>query len=294
MRVAVATFSAMPPEFTQDDRRIVEALRALGPEVDQASWDDEAVQWERYDAVVIRSTWDYSQRLDEFLTWVDRVGTRLHNAPPLVRWNAHKTYLADLAEAGIPTVPTRFVLPRDAGPKLDGEVVIKPTVSAGARDTGRFGPAAHGAAAALVESIQASGRIAMVQPYVPEVESIGETALVCLNGEPCHALRKGAILRPDEVAPIRDDGVGAAEVMYDPALVVTGTAGEAEVALARQVLDHVTERFGYLPLYARVDMIPGPGGKPMLMELEAIEPNLYLSQAEESVERVAAAINVRL
>ena len=125
------------------------------------------------------------------------------------------------------------------------------------------------------------------------MDSAGETAIVCLDGEPSHVLRKAAVLRPDEVAPVRDDAVGAAEVMYDPELVVAGEATEAEFDLAREVIDHVSSRFEYVPLYARVDMVAGADGSPVLMELEAVEPNLYLHQAPGSAERVAAAIAAR-
>jgi O-ureido-D-serine cyclo-ligase len=134
----------------------------------------------------------------------------------------------------------------------------------------------------------------MVQPYVPSVDTRGETAIVCLDGEPSHVLRKGAVLRPDEVAPVREDGVGAAEVMYDPDLVVAGTATDDELRFATALLGHVADRFDYVPLYARVDLVAGADGGPVLMELEAVEPNLYLDQAPGSAERVAAAIVARV
>ena len=166
--------------------------------------------------MVIRSTWDYARRRDEFLRWCESVGERLHNRAALVRWNTDKRYLGDLADAGVPVVETRYVEPGEPMPELEGEIVVKPNVSAGGRDTGRFGPAAHDEARELIAAIQASGRTAMVQPYQPTVDAVGETAVLCIDGEPAHALRKRAVLRPDEVAPVRDDGVGAAEIMYDP------------------------------------------------------------------------------
>ena len=145
----------------------------------------------------------------------------------------------------------------------------------------------------MVERITARGGTAMVQPYMPAVDAAGETAIVMVDGEPSHVLRKRAVLHPDEVAPLRDDALGAAEAMYDPELVLAGEASDAEFDLARQVIDHVMERFRYLPLYARVDMVAGPDGSPVLMELEAIEPNLYLDQAPGGAERVATAIAAR-
>jgi hypothetical protein len=125
------------------------------------------------------------------------------NDPALLVWNCDKHYLADLASAGIPTVPTSFVSPGEPLRPLVGEVVVKPTVSAGARDTGRFGPNAYPGARALIARVHASGRTAMVQPYLASVERVGETAVVIVDGRVSHVLRKRAVLRPDEVAPVR-------------------------------------------------------------------------------------------
>lgn len=292
MRVAIATFASMPPEFT-DDERLADALAGLGADAARVPWDDPAAQWSSFDAIVIRSTWDYAQRREEFVAWAESVGSRLHNAPEIIRWNTDKHYLGELEAAGLPVVHTDYIAPGDPAPELDGEVVVKPTVSAGAKDSGRFSERTHADARALIDRVHRSGRTAMVQPYLASVDTTGETAIVCLDGEPSHVLRKAAVLRPDEVAPVRDDAVGAAEVMYDPDLVVAGEARQEELDLAREVIEHVTERFAYVPLYARVDMVAGPDGSPVLMELEAVEPNLYLDQAPGSAERVANAIVAR-
>jgi hypothetical protein len=292
VRIAIASFSEMPPEF-RDDERLVDALRTRGAEVAIEAWDEPAVDWAPFDLVVIRSTWNYAGRRDDFLAWVDRIGDRLHNSPALVRWNSDKRYLGELAEAGINVVETRYVAPGDPVPELDGEVVVKPNVSAGGRDTGRFGPETHDLARELIDAIQQSGRVAMLQPYQRSVDGIGETAVLCIDGEPAHSLRKGAVLRPNEVAPVREDGVGAAEVMYDPELVVPGEATEAELANARAIVAHVAERFDYMPLYARVDTVAAPGGEPVLLELEAIEPNFYLDQLPATTAVVADAILAR-
>jgi hypothetical protein len=291
MRVAIATYSAMPPGF-DDDERLVAALGALGVDAEQIPWDDSSTDWRRFDAVVIRSTWDYVSRIDDFLRWVDSVGDRLHNTPALIRWNADKRYLGELAAAGIPVVETTFVSPGAVPPPLVGEVVVKPSVSAGAADSGRFGASAYPDAVDLIDTIHASGRTAMVQPYLSSVDRHGETAVVCIDGAPLHVLRKRAVLRPDEVAPMRPGGV--AEVMYEDDLVAAGEATAAELELAGLLLDHVADRFGYVPLYARVDLVADEAGNPVLMELEAVEPALYLDRAPGSVERVAAAIVARV
>ncbi len=293
MGVAIASFSQMPPEF-RDDERLVEALAERGVEGARLAWDDPEADWGAFDAVVIRSTWDYARRRDEFLRWCELVGPALHNSAGLVSWNSDKRYLEDLAAAGLPVVETTYVVPGDPRPELAGEVVVKPNVSAGGRDSGRFGPATHGLALELIDAIRDSGRVAMVQPYQPAVDSLGETAVLFIDGEPAHTLRKRAVLRPDEVAPVRDDAIGAAEVMYDPELVTPSEAVQDELELAREIVAEVTRRFDYLPLYARVDMIRDGEGAPMLMELEAIEPNFYLDQVPATTEVVAEAIVRRL
>jgi hypothetical protein len=254
------------------------------------AWDAPLVEWSAYDLVVIRSTWDYARRRDEFVAWADRIGDRLHNAPAVVRWNSDKRYLGDLAAAGVRAVPTVYVSPGEPAPPLNGEVVIKPNVSAGARDTGRFGASAHDLGRALIGDIHASGRIAMVQPYHAAVDTAGETAVLCIDGEPVHSLRKRAVLRPDEVAPIREGGPGAAEAMFDPELVTAAAATAAELENARAIVGRVAERFDYLPLYARVDTVPGADGEPVLLELELIEPNFYLDQVPATTAVVADAI----
>jgi hypothetical protein len=137
MRVAIATFASLPPEFT-DDERLADALAARGAAVARVPWDDPDADWPSFDAVVIRSTWDYARRRDEFVAWADSVGSRLHNSPALIRWNTDKRYLGDLEAAGVPVVHTDYVAPGDPVPALAGEVVVKPTISAGAMDSGRF------------------------------------------------------------------------------------------------------------------------------------------------------------
>jgi hypothetical protein len=281
MRVAFVTCSALPDGWHDDHA----AARLLGAEY--RTWDDPSVDWAQFDRVVIRSAWDYTARVDQFLAWCAAVGPqRLRNAPELVTFNADKRYLPDLAVA---TVPTVFVAPGDGPPALHGEVVVKPNISAGARDTGRFGPATHREAQALVARIQASGRVALVQPYMAAVDEHGETALVFLAGRLSHVLRKGAILAPDEVAPLAEGDNAPAAAMLREDLVTAGLASDAERALAERVIDELAERFGP-PLYARVDLVPDPRGEPVLLELEVVEPVLYLGTSPGASERLATAV----
>jgi hypothetical protein len=281
VRVAFATCSALP-DGCDDDHR---AASLLGAEY--RSWDDPGVDWEAFDRVVIRSTWDYTTRVDGFVAWCRRVGRqRLRNSPDLVAFNADKRYLAQLAA---PTVPTVYLAPGDALPRLDGDVVVKPSISAGARDTGRFGPTAHGAARSLIERIQSSGRVALVQPYIESVDHRGETALVFLGGELSHVVRKRPILERDEVAPLADGDLAPARAMLREDLVALDTAGGAELRLARQAVREISTAFG-TPLYARVDVVMGPDAEPLLLEFEAIEPCLYLSASAGAPKRMADAV----
>jgi hypothetical protein len=288
VKVALATCAALAEGFS-DDQILAEALRKREVETGFFVWDDPGVDWAAFGLVVIRSTWDYTRRRDRFIEWAELVGGRLRNPPALIRWNSEKSYLAELERAGLPVPHTEFVRPGDALPELAGELVVKPTVSAGARDTGRFAPPAHDGARALVERLQESGRTAMVQPYLAAVDSRGETAIVFIAGAPSHVLRKRAVLSPDEEAPLRDDALGAAEVMWDPDLVQASSASDSELAAAQEVLDFVAERFG-TPLYVRVDLLEDASGRPVVLEVEAVEPGLYLPAAPHAAERLAEAI----
>jgi hypothetical protein len=281
MRVAFVTGSGI--DRGRDDDR--DTAERLGAEVRR--WSDPNVDWQAYDRVVIRSAWDYTFALEAFLAWCARVGPqRLRNRPELVRFNADKRYLGEL---DAPTVPTAFAVPGADVPALAGEVVVKPNISAGARNTGRFGPDRHAEARALIAAITASGRTALVQPYLPLIDARGETAIVYLGGERSHVLSKRPVLREPGIAPLADGTGAPAAAMLDPDLVRPARAGAAELEVAEAVHAQISRRFG-TPLYARIDLVPGPDGDPVLLELEVIEPNLYLGQAPGAAERFAAAI----
>ena len=280
-RIAFATCSALPHGI-EDDQPLARLVNA-----EFQVWDDQSVDWNAYDRVIVRSTWDYTGKLDDYVAWAESIGPeRLRNTPALIRFNADKRYLTQL-EA--PTVPTTLLEPGDAVPDYDTEVVIKPNISAGGRDTGRFQPHASDEARALVEHIHASGRAALVQPYLAGVDLDGERAVVFFGGAISHVLHKRAVLRDPGIAPLAEQGHGPAAVMLDPDLVVPGTASAEQLQLAQRVHAEIAARFGQ-PLYARVDMVPGPDGAPVLIELEAIEPRLYFHLIPGATERLAAAV----
>lgn len=260
-----------------DDDGLVGALRTRGLHARWMSWDDPATL--EADLVILRAAWDYAERRDEFLAWTKRVRNLL-NAPSVVAWNSDKHYLRDLAEAGVPVVPSSFLEPRDDGLGGDlviprGEVVVKPAVGAGSIDTFRF--ADRGAAAEHASTLLAAGRSVLVQRYDPRVEE-GETALVFLGGEQSHAFTKGPILPPPGQAPQLDESGTYAEEALRPAEpdFEMWDAGHAALDAACSHLGIPKEHL----LYARVDLIGGPDA-PTLLELELIEPGLGWRQLDD-------------
>jgi hypothetical protein len=236
--------------------------------------------WDAYDAVVVRETWDYTWRLEEFLRWTAAVGARLHNAAGVVAWNADKRYLFELAGAGIPVIAGEHLPPGAAFDPPPGRFVVKPTVSGGARDTAVYDEAGHAAAHELVHRLHAAGRDVLVQPYYNSVDREAETAVVYLDGRFSHCMRKGPLLalgRPPSDTPF------AAEDMRQ-------RAGDPDVlALAQRAWDFATERFGPL-LYGRVDVLRGDSGEPAVLELELLEPSLFLDFAPGSAQALAAGV----
>jgi hypothetical protein len=280
-RIAFATCSEHPDGIADDQL----AAQLVGAEFQ--TWDDESVDWHAFDRVVVRSVWDYTTKLEAFLAWADAVGSeRLRNTPELLRFNSDKRYLTGL-EA--PTVPTTLLEPGDPMPGYDTEIVIKPNVSAGARDTGRFMPDAAGEAAGLVEHIHRGGRAVLMQPYLPGVDIDGERAVVFFGGAISHVLHKRPVLRDPGIAPVATAAHAPAAIMLEPDLVVPGTASAEQIQLAQRVHAEIAERFGQ-PLFIRVDVVPGADGSPVLIEIEAIEPMLYLDLIPGAAQRFAAAV----
>ncbi len=203
-RIVLAGCPALP-EGDGDDAALVGALRKHGLHARWLSWDDPATL--DADLVILRATWDYIDRLDEFLTWTTRVRNLL-NAPDVVAWNTDKRYLADIAAAGVPTIESRFFAPGERARLPRGEVVVKPAIGAGSVGAQRF--TEPDAALRHVEQLQSEGRTVLVQPYDKRVED-GETALVFLGGRQSHAFTKGPILPPQGSSPAFDESGTYAE-----------------------------------------------------------------------------------
>jgi glutathione synthase/RimK-type ligase-like ATP-grasp enzyme len=285
LTVALVTAS-VARDLDDDLPPLDEALRRRGIAAEVVVWDDPAVDWGRFALAVVRSVWDYPRRRGELLAWAEAAAraTTLLNPPAILAWSSDKRYLDDLAAAGVPVVPTAFAAPGEAmaWPAAD-EVVVKPVVSAGSLDTDRYPAGRRADAEAHVARLHTDGRPAMAQPYMAGVERAGETALVHIGGAFSHAIRKGPLLLP---------GLEVVAGLFVQEDVAPATPGEAELAVARAALAAVPGGAGDL-LYARVDLVPGPAG-PLVIELELVEPSLFLAHAPGGAERLAGEIAARL
>jgi hypothetical protein len=271
----------------EDDRLLVPELEALGIEAEPAVWDDATVDWDGYDLVVVRSTWDYVDRRDEFRSWAASV-PRLANTAATIEWSTDKRYLRDLEAGGVPVVPTTWLEPGDpAELATTGIVIIKPSVGAGSRDAGRFdlaGPERE-LADKHVRRLLERGDTVMIQPYLDAVESAGETAMLFAGGSFSHAIRKEALLHGPDVA---------VRALFRPEVISPRTPEVAELEVAEQVLAAVRAHVPDRLLYARVDVLPGADGRPVVLELELAEPSLFLRHDAGAPARFAAAIGTHL
>ena len=303
-RIALATCAALP-DLDTDDALVLEALHARGIDAEAPVWDDPAVDWSTYRLVVIRSTWDYAGQRERFLTWaadVDRV-TTLANPYPVVRWNTDKHYLRQLERAGIPVVPTIWLEPeRHLSSRAlhtrfpaDGEFVIKPAVSAGSVDTGRYtaiDASSRGMAIKHARRLLEDGRTVMAQRYLTSVDTAGERAHVFIAGQYSHSVLKGPML----------DGPDVADGVYKEEQMSRISASDSEIEASRQVVRTarrlLTETEGAELaeepfLYARVDMVSADDGSPVLMELELVEPSLFTALGEGALDLFADAVAAR-
>lgn len=234
----------------------------------------------------MRSTWDYSDHHSAFLDWCAKPRLLL-NTREVIAWNTDKRYLRELSAAGIPVVPTIWVdpgTPEDSVRIPDGDVVVKPSVSAGARNTSRYRPTDGEQARAHVARLLATGRTVLVQPYVDSVDADGETGLIFIGGVFSHAIRKGPVLRVHGVAT---------DQLWAPEEISLRIPDASERAVAEAALDEVPWPREEL-VYARVDLVRGEFGASMLLELELAEPSLFLGYSDDAPARLAAVIAARI
>lgn len=293
-RVALATCESHPGFIANDDAPLLEAFRERCCDAALERWDDPHVDWAAFDAVILRTTWDYMDRLDEFLAWCARATevSTLFNPLPVVEANIRKTYLRDLREAGVPIVPTRWLEPDepealsfilDEAGWTDVDVVLKPNVGAGASGMLRA-PGSDVEAITHHAKQQLRHGPVMIQPWLPSILERGELSIVLIDGHISHAVRKTP--KPGEFRVQIEFGG-----KYTP---VTPTAREAEVALAAHNVAARAHNCGAPLLYARVDLVEPEPDDPVVIELELIEPELFFPNVREAAPRFADATLARL
>ena len=278
-------------EFDTDLPHLSRALGDRGIITEVVDWDNASVDWSRFSMAIVRSPWDYHRRYPEFLTWLDAVSavTTLQNPADIIRWNTNKEYLDELVDAKIGIVPTTFV--RSAQDlvtitnegMLERDIVVKPTISAGSNNTERHEESPVKAAAHLGFLLDA-GFIAMVQPYQRFIDERGETGMVYFNGQLSHSFRKGAILATGE---------NIKNGLFTVEDIAPRTASAQERELGEAVMTFVKKKWGEYPLYARVDVVRGSAGVPVVMELELAEPSFFLQVDHEAPSRFASAVLAR-
>lgn len=288
-RIALVTAQAAR-DLDEDLPPLLTALRGLGADAHVAVWDDPDMDWTRFDLAVLRSTWDYTLRLAEFLDWAQRTAaqTRLLNPLSAVRWNTDKHYLRDLAAAGVATVPSEFLEPSEPAAAAierllathaDPEFVVKPAVGAGSRDAQRYARDESAAAIAHAQRLQQAGRSVLLQPYLDRVDIHGETALIFFHGRFSHAIRKGPLLRRGE---------GSTRALFTPEHITSREASAAELELAQRALGAAPASPTFP--YARVDLIHDASGTPCVLELELTEPSLFFDHAPGTAARFASVL----
>ncbi|MGH9125915.1 MAG: ATP-grasp domain-containing protein [Acidimicrobiales bacterium] len=274
------------PNLNDDWPVLAAALTRRGVDARVEVWTDDAVDWDSYDLVVVRGTWDYVERLSQFRKWVGRVepvgakagaGGRLVNPSRAILWNLDKRYLDELGAAGVPVVTTAWVTSGDNWQPPAGEYVVKPAVSLGSLETARYRPGEEADASGHVARLLGANHVVMVQPFYASVDDEGEASLVYLGGRFSHAMRKAPLL--ERGAGVRDD--------LGPRQRVTPLAVAAE---HRRVADPAVaaceDRTGPLA-YARVDLFRDDEGRWLVNEVELIEPWLFLAYAEGAADRFA-------
>jgi hypothetical protein len=283
-RAPRVAFAASPEALDLDDGwpLLRDALAAAGADAEVAVWEGAPVDWAEFDLVAVNYTWGYVTRRERFLAWVDAVApvARLVNPAPVLRWNSDKAYLVDLAAAGVPTVPTTRVRPGEPWEPPAADYVVKPAVASGGIGASRYLRRGVDAARRHVAALHGDGQTALVQPYLPAVDAAGETALVFFAERLSHAVAKGGVLEPD-AEPVFG--------LWERQAIAPRAPRADELALAERALAAVRERFGPTA-YARVDLVDGADGRPVVMELELVEPTLFVGREPAAATRFADAL----
>lgn len=295
-RRPLVAFTAPPhfPDLHDDWPLVRAALEREGIDSVPVVWSDSSADWSTFDLVVANGAWDNIHHVDEFLSWVtarEEHGPPTVNSPSTLRWNLDKRYLRALEAAGVATVPTTWVEP-DAGdkgsdvalPLPGGEIVVKPSISGGGYRTARYDTSDHEAALAHVRELVSSGRTAMIQPYQESVDAHGELGLVFLGGAYSHAIQKDPMIRR---------GVGPLDHLIDNQVTRYAAAPAQHLEVAAHALA-TAERLLGPTTYARVDVVAGADGAPLVLELELLDPVLFFAHHPEGAATFARVLAARL
>jgi glutathione synthase/RimK-type ligase-like ATP-grasp enzyme len=276
---------ATSQEFLDPDESwplLREALVAQGIEPSVAAWTDPEVDWARVDLVLAMFAWEYVFNRPQFVAWAYEVGarTRLVNSAAVLEWGSDKRYLIDLAAEGVSIVPTEWVLPGGEWRPPSNDYVIKPSIANGGMGAARYVDQAATDADLHIRRLHADGQTVMVQPYQAAIDVKGETALIFLSGNYSHAIHKAALLRAD---------AGVTERLWQQQLISAAEPRPDQHHLAKAVMGAVDRLVGPTT-YARIDVIDGPEGTPLLLEVEVVEPSLFLNLFPDAARQLAAQL----
>lgn len=279
-RIAIATSLSDDVYLDPDAELLLDALRDVGIEGSMCVWNDGSIIWDDFEITVIRSTWDYTRDRTGYLAWARGI-ERLLNPYPIIEYSTDKHYLRDLERRSYRIVPSTFCDVGEEPAFPDGPFVVKPTVGAGSIDADKYTRDDHVRAREHVRRLHSNGRDVMVQPYVASIDDDGERALVFIDGSFSHAMTKRAML--NTAADDRD-------ALFRREQMSVATPEPDAVAFAGALLSE--EPFRGL-LYARVDLVRTAEGW-AIMELELVEPSLFLAYDSDAPRRMAQAIAARL
>jgi glutathione synthase/RimK-type ligase-like ATP-grasp enzyme len=259
-----------------------EALAAEGMGSSVAAWTDPTLDWARADLVLAMFAWGYVLHRPQFVAWAYQVEarTRLVNSAPVLEWGSDKTYLVDLAAEGVPIVPTEWIPPGGEWRSPSNDYVVKPTVASGGLGAARYLDQDATRADVHIRGLHAEGQTVMIQPYQPTIDAEGETALIFIGGHYSHAIHKGALLRAD---------VGVTERLWEQQVIAAAEPRPDQHRLSETVMGAVGRLVGPTS-YARVDVVDGPDGAPLVLEVEVVEPSLFLIHCPDAARRLAAQL----
>jgi len=276
-KIAFATCKNLPHP-ADDDELLANYLRQAGFEVEYLVWNNPEIDWQTCDMVLIRSTWDYHQHTEAWEEWLqllEEKQVKVWNPAATIRWNMHKSYLKDLERKGVQIVPTVFV---EKGSTVNlndilqendwWKGVVKPAISLDAFHTWQTDLATADVQQAAFEALVAE-RDVMVQPFMPEIDEVGEYSFVFFGGKFSHTVLKS---NPTGDFRIQGNYGGVNQLV------------EAHPALIKQAAS-ILEATDLPQYYARIDVIER-GGQLFLMELELIEPSLFLDMKEGAAKRL--------